>query len=192
LASMPGSDSFIDIVEFQITEAFQGRKRKNVKILNKGKTSSKTTVNTTYHNSPLIKGASATKNASRKKVADKHIAEKSTPDASDRDIVELINTKLHDQIQKNMGKGGARNILNYRTGRFAHSAKVMKFMENKSGKTASAVVKYQINPYGTFEPGGKLYSPGRNPQGIFARSIRQILQEEQLASYTRVMVNTHG
>ena len=45
----------------------------------------------------------------------------------------LLNQGLASQIQKNMGKGDRRDILNYRSGRFAESAKVETMSQSREG-----------------------------------------------------------
>ena len=107
-------------------------------------------------------------------------------------LIQAINDRLHDKIQENMGKGRSKEILNYRTGRFARSAKVETLFEVKEKGAIGAQVKYMRYPYGVFEPGGRLHKPGRDPHRIFGRSIRQILQEQQLAKLRRVKVNLNG
>lgn len=107
-------------------------------------------------------------------------------------LINLVNNKLHDQIQQNMGKGGAREILNYRTGRFARSARVQSLYAIAEKRAIGAQVKYMRYPYGVFEPGGRLYRPGRDPHRIIGRSIRQILQEERIANLRRIKVQLNG
>ena len=97
-----------------------------------------------------------------------------------------------DKIRENMGKGGAKQILNYRTGRFAKSAKIQSLYNINEKNAIGARVKYMRYPYGVFEPKGSLYKPGRDPHGIFGRSIRQLLQEEKIANLRRVKVQLDG
>jgi len=107
-------------------------------------------------------------------------------------LIDLINDRLHDQIRENMGKGGSAQKLNYRTGRFARSAKVQSLFDTKEKNALGAQVKYMRNPYGVFEKGGRLHKQLRDPKGIFGRSIRQILQQEQIATLRRVKVKLSG
>lgn len=107
-------------------------------------------------------------------------------------LIDFVNSKLHDKIQQNMGKGGAKQILNYRTGRFAKSAKVQALFDVKDKNAIGARVKYMRHPYGVFEPKGRLHKPGRDPHHIFGRSIRQLLQEAKIANYRRVKVDLSG
>ena len=107
-----------------------------------------------------------------------------------------LNTKLHDYIQRNMGKGGSKAILNYRTGVSAGvrgDTYIERFLPSKEKRAATAVVKYLSKPYGVFtDKGHHLYKPGRDPHRIFGRSIRQMLQEEKIATLRRVKVELRG
>lgn len=86
----------------------------------------------------------------------------------------LINTHLQDVISANMGMGTDRNILNYRTGRFAASAKVEKMSQSREGMI-TAFYSYMKNPYQTFEPGYRQGSPKtRDPKLLISSSIRDI------------------
>jgi hypothetical protein len=93
-----------------------------------------------------------------------------------------------------MGKGNSKKNLNYQTGRFAKSAKIKQLLPSKEKNAINAVVKYQRQPYGVFEPGnGPLATgPGRNPAIIFGKSIRQLLQEEKIIKLRRVKVTLRG
>lgn len=86
----------------------------------------------------------------------------------------LINSQLQDVISANMGDGSQRNILNYRTGRFAGSAKVERLSQSREGMV-TAFYSYMRNPYQTFEPGFRQGSPRtRDPKLLIAKSIREI------------------
>jgi hypothetical protein len=86
----------------------------------------------------------------------------------------LINSQLQDVISANMGDGNSRNVLNYRTGRFAASASVERMSESREGMI-TAFYSYMKNPYQTFEPGFKQGSPvSRNPKLLISKSIREI------------------
>lgn len=89
-------------------------------------------------------------------------------------IQSLINSALHNQIRKNMGNGNARNILNYRTGRFAESAKVERMSQSREGMI-TAFYSYMKYPYQTFEPGFKQgHIASRDPKLLLSKSIREI------------------
>lgn len=86
----------------------------------------------------------------------------------------LLNDKLYEAIKKNMGKGSASSILNFRTGRFARSAKVVKLVNNREGHI-DAFYTYMKYPYQTFEPGFKQGTPPtRNPKLLIAKSMREV------------------
>jgi hypothetical protein len=90
----------------------------------------------------------------------------------------LINAQLQDVISANMGSGNARNILNYRTGRLASSAKVETMSQSRQGMI-TAFYSYMKNPYATFSQGGRQSSPAsRDPKLLIARSIREIAQTQ--------------
>jgi len=86
----------------------------------------------------------------------------------------ILNQSLASQIQKNMGTGERKDILNYRTGRFADSAKVERMSASREGMI-TAFYSYMKNPYATFSEGGRQSSPrSRDPKLLIARSIREI------------------
>jgi hypothetical protein len=86
----------------------------------------------------------------------------------------LLNSALTQQIRKNMGTGNRRDILNYRTGRFAESARVENVSVSREGMI-TAFYSYMKYPYQTFEPGFKQGSPKtRDPKLLISKSIREI------------------
>jgi hypothetical protein len=90
----------------------------------------------------------------------------------------LINRQLQDVISANMGDGDSRNVLNYRTGRLASSAKVETMSESRAGMI-TAFYSYMKNPYATFSDGGKQSSPkSRDPKLLISKSIREIAAQQ--------------
>lgn len=90
----------------------------------------------------------------------------------------LINRQLQDVISANMGDGSSRNVLNYRSGRLAASAKVESMSESRAGMI-TAFYSYMKNPYATFSQGGKQSSPAsRDPKLLISKSIREIAQTQ--------------
>jgi hypothetical protein len=86
----------------------------------------------------------------------------------------LLDRHLQDVISANMGDGSARNVLNYRTGRFAASAKVERLSQSRQG-AITAFYTYAKNPYQTFQPGFAQGSPKtRDPKILISGSIREI------------------
>ena len=93
-------------------------------------------------------------------------------------LQDLINSQLQDVISANMGDGNSRNVLNYRTGRLAASAKVESMSESRSGMI-TAFYSYMKNPYATFSAGGQQQSPkSRDPKLLISKSIREIAQQQ--------------
>lgn len=90
----------------------------------------------------------------------------------------LINTHLQDVISANMGDGNRRDILNYRTGRFASSVKVERLTLSREGMI-TAFYSYMKNPYATFSDGGaQQYPKTRDPKLLISKSIREIAAEK--------------
>lgn len=114
------------------------------------------------------------------------VSETASPKLDIDSIIGLVNVQLHSQLRdKIMGKGGARQLLNYRTGRFARSARLVS-LQSTRGKTIEAFVTYMRFPYDTFAPGGRLYKPLRHPEKLIGKAIRQILKE----NYIQMTINT--
>ncbi len=86
----------------------------------------------------------------------------------------LLNSALRLQIQRNMGSGNRKDVLNYRTGRFAESAKVERLSQSREGMI-TAFYSYMKYPYQTFEPGFRQGSPkSRDPKLLISKSVREI------------------
>ena len=89
-------------------------------------------------------------------------------------LQKLINENLTTTIERNMGTGDSKNILNYRTGRFANSAEVTKLVQGRTGML-TAYYTYMKYPYQTFEPGFAQGIPkSRDPKLLISKSIHQI------------------
>lgn len=88
----------------------------------------------------------------------------------------LLDQRLFEQIKQNMGTGSSRNVLNYRTGRFANSVKVTKLSQGREGMI-TAFYSYMKYPYATFSEGGVQQFPKtRDPKLLISKSIREIAQ----------------
>jgi hypothetical protein len=98
-----------------------------------------------------------------------------------------INSSLHDQLKKNMGIGNRKDVLNYRSGRFASSAKVERLSESRQGMI-TAFYSYMKNPYATFSRGGRQDRPyTRDPKLLISKSIRE-LAGAQVANRMRAVL----
>lgn len=90
----------------------------------------------------------------------------------------ILADKLFETIKKNMGTGARRDVLNYRTGRFAQSVKIERLSQGREGMI-TAFYSYMKNPYATFSDGGAQQFPrSRDPKTLISRSIREILAEK--------------
>ena len=87
-------------------------------------------------------------------------------------ILGTINAKLPDTVANNMGSPA----LEYRTGRFAGSARAVDVVQTPRG-FPSIGYTYQKNPYQTFETGGVQGDPFRDPRVVIEKSIREICAE---------------
>jgi hypothetical protein len=86
----------------------------------------------------------------------------------------LLRSRLALQIKENMGTGSAKNVLNYRTGRFAETATIERATISRAGMV-SVFYNYMRNPYGTFSDGGRQqYPKSRDPKLLISKSIREI------------------
>lgn len=155
--TLKGSKSYLELLEDDIENAFLGKPRRRVRIKSTAGISIRPKVPTKVTSTAPIPTFKGTKRRFANELA----------------LRNLINKNLHDQIKKNMGKGDNMEILNYRTGRFARSAKVTSISQGKSGMF-SFYYTYMRSPYDTFLPGGRLYKPGRNPKHIIGKSIREL------------------
>lgn len=96
-------------------------------------------------------------------------------------LMNAINRKLPQTIRKNMGSPR----LNWRTGRFANSAKVNKITAS-TNSTGLIQYSYMGYPYSIFEPGSgsKLASAQRDPRKVIDMSIREVARSITSAKFT--------
>ena len=92
-------------------------------------------------------------------------------------IIAAINLRLHDTLADNM----TSPRLVYRTGEFARSVTANATTTAKGN--LSIGYNYQTSPYAVFAPGGKMYTPQRNPQTLIEGSIREIASELAIGRY---------
>jgi len=104
-----------------------------------------------------------------------YTAESAAPDLGS--LRDILNSQLQDVISANMGSGTSRNVLNYRTGRLASSARVESLSVSRQGMI-TAFYSYMKNPYATFSDGGKQSLPkSRDPKLLISKSIREIAKQ---------------
>lgn len=89
-------------------------------------------------------------------------------------IESILNQRLSLQIKQNMGDGDRTDILNYRTGRFAESAKI-EYVSRSRNDMLTVFYNYMKYPYATFSAGGARSNPKtRDPKLLISKSIRDI------------------
>lgn len=136
-------------------------------------------------NGPILNGAINMSSNTPSKPAMRNTRGQFTSLAS---LQNIINDQLAKAIQKNMGTGDRKDILNYRTGRLANSAKVERMTQSRAGMI-TAFYTYMRNPYGTFSEGGAQGIPkSRDPKLLISKSIREIAAT-QVANRMRAVLS---
>jgi hypothetical protein len=167
--SLKGSDSFVDLATYNIEQVFLEKKLRRRKTLSVARETIKTRADrkniTLQLEGVLPRGG------------------RRAPPLFDNlmSLKNIINANLHDVLQADvMGKGGAKELLNYRTGRFAMSARVLNLGLGPSGGSLQADITWMHVPYDEFLPGGgplAIGKPLRNPQLLIGRAVRIILRD---------------
>ncbi len=92
-------------------------------------------------------------------------------------LMAILNSQIQDVISANMGDGSRKDILNYRTGRFASTVNIEHLTMSRAG-LISVFYSYMKDPYATFSAGGLQDSPKtRDPKLLISKSIRDIAQQ---------------
>lgn len=100
---------------------------------------------------------------------------KTTESYSLASLESLVRRHLQNVVAANMGNGDSKDILNYRTGRLAASARLDKLTQSKEGMI-TAFYTYMRNPYGTFSEGGlQQYPRTRDPKLLIGGAIKEIV-----------------
>lgn len=100
----------------------------------------------------------------------------------------ILDAQLQHVVSANMGDGDRTDILNYRTGRFAESARVERLSMSRAGMI-TAFYSYMNYPYATFSAGGLQGNPkSRDPKLLIAKSIREIAAEHAYNSLRAVNI----
>lgn len=98
----------------------------------------------------------------------------------------IINKEAFEIVKRNMGDGSRKDILNYRTGRFARSVRGTSI--TMEGDTTTLYYTFMRYPYDTFMPGGAQEVPRtRRPDRLIERSIRQIATEHAVTKFRAVL-----
>lgn len=99
----------------------------------------------------------------------------------------ILRARIRPQVVHNMGTGTSKDVLNYRTGRFADSVKIDKVMESRTG-LISVFYSYMKNPYATFSAGGmREYPRSRDPKALISKSIREIAADNAVTRLRAIL-----
>lgn len=159
--SIPGSNTIIEDIIDSTVESIDGKKRLKPHKEKKGSGKAE------------VKGKAEKPSISKIKLTPGKSVDRYR-EMSVSSLKGLINRRLHDAIKANMGKGNAKTILNYRTGRFARSARVTGLLTDRKG-AVQAFYEYMENPYATFAEGGaQQYPRSRDPTKLIEKSIRDV------------------
>jgi hypothetical protein len=181
-----GSPSLVELLEDSIVSTLTGRSKKLINSYS-GNTNLKPVPLLQIKNSDSVKSTilglkaqkSKVKNTKTRVVTEKNKLKTikiSTVPTDLISITNLINAGLYEQIKKNMGSGNRTDVLNYRTGRFAKSARAERISESRQGMI-TVFYSYMKNPYATFSQGGRQQFPrSRDPKLLISKSIREIAQ----------------
>lgn len=177
--SVSGSNTIIQDIEETILNILDPKKRvKRLKSHNK-QTKTPKRLNINANTSAKAEKVSVKKQNIRPEVY-------TVPSYSLINLQSIINQMLYQTIKSNMGDGSRKDVLNYRTGRFAKSVKVERLSKSKADMI-TAFYSYMKNPYATFSQGGKQeYPKSRDPKLLISKSIRDIVSK-QVASRLRAV-----
>jgi len=157
LVDLKGSKSIIKATSDTVTEMLIGKGVKGYKKTDKGR----------------LKGKRTAKRVRTKVAVIPKLRTKGGQFTSAMNIQAILDQRIKQQVQDNMGEGGA--LVN-RTGRFAQSVSVEKVMQSRQG-VLTAFYTYMKAPYQTFERGYAQGSLRRDPRKLINRSIREIAME---------------
>lgn len=178
LGKFGGSDTRLQIEKKKIVKAFKERVKMTptTKVKTKGSTKVKTSKQT-VKKKVQGKTTRTSNNASFKAGSKKKYSRINTPSGRRSNInlnslVPAINSRLKEQLVKNMGTPGLQN----RSGRFASSVRATDVISTKQGYPSIGYT-YQKNPYQIFELGAgrpPWANADRDPRKVIDQSIRDI------------------
>jgi hypothetical protein len=195
LINTPGSPSFIDLIAKDIADTIAGKtlskkvyKQQPVLVAKKSNKiskpkSNKQKIQTLTNLKNKLKAAKP----DTKKIKENLILEDLVSQRSLTDLQNILASQLTARIRQNMGTGSRTDILNYRTGRFAESARVERITQGREGMI-TAYYNYMRYPYATFSQGGRQEFPrSRDPKLLISKSIREIMQEQMITKMRAVL-----
>ena len=149
----------------QQVQKLSGKKVKPKKTGNVGKAKTK---RSRKQKLPAAAAAVAVKDSQRKRGIDKL----NVKAGSNIQLRNLLNQIVPTQVARNM----TAPRLRYRTGRLANSVRVSEITTGPRGGNMQIVTDYATDPYGVYAPGGKRYTPQRDPERLIKKSVRQVAQ----------------
>ena len=177
LLTTKGSPSYVDILVKELADMMVGKNSTKqvyqVKDILIGKKTTK--IQKPKKNTQKIQELKGLKSKLKAVKKDpKQFVEATKPTYSLANLLVLLQDNIQNVVSANMGDGNERNILNYRTGRFAASVQVESLSESRQGMI-TAFYRYMNNPYATFSEGGRQQNPkSRDPKLLIAKSIREL------------------
>lgn len=185
LLEQKGSPAVVELIEDSIKEALGAPKKFNNSYTGNSKLPTTPLVRVSKKNSTKSTVSQLKAQKNKIKAVRAKIASQKTGLASIKtqlntsslpNLLNQINGLLQQQIRRNMGTGTSRNVLNYRSGRFAESVKVERLSESRQGMI-TAFYSYMKYPYATFSEGGRQQYPrSRDPKTLISKSIREVAQ----------------
>ena len=170
------SDSFIDMAEKVVVNSIAKDLEKNpkVKIRTKVRYRNRKGSKKTVKGQKRVMKAKGLKNPTYMKVALTRLKQDArdaggTASMQPLAMIGLINKELPAVVEANMGRPRLESI----TGRLAGSARVTDIITTAQG-FPSIGYTYQLDPYQTFETGGKQGSTDYDPRRLIDQSLRQI------------------
>lgn len=183
LSTVNYSRNIIEEIAYGVTNILSGNRLPGKKTVKK-----KIPDSTVSPNSLKVKVSSGPKGRKHTPKTSNVVSAANDPQLSLTALASFINTHLQDVISANMGSGDSKDILNYRTGRFASSVKVERMSQSREGMI-TAFYSYMKNPYATFSTGGEQQYPrSRDPKLLISKSIREIAAEKVSSRLRAVVV----
>jgi hypothetical protein len=181
LIGTKGSPSMLDLIQASLVDTLKGKKFVDKEYISpsiKISESKAAKIDTSATKAQIKKDLAQVRKLKQSVKAVPKFQEQAPSTLNLINLQNLINQQLQDVVSANMGDGKQRNVLNYRTGRLASSAKVEYMSQSRQGMI-TAFYSYMKNPYATFSQGGRQSNPAsRDPKLLISRSIREIAQTQ--------------
>lgn len=184
LAELESSPAIVKLIEDRLVATISGKKRKlkseySGTIGNLPELTARNVVGVAKAKADIQK-AKADLKALKEKVnkAKQQVKKQELPQTVNLvNLLAILNSQIQDVVSANMGDGSRKDILNYRSGRFASTVNIDHLTMSRDG-LISVFYSYMKNPYATFSAGGNQDRPKtRDPKLLIGQSIRDIAQQ---------------